>query len=631
MTKPGVVNKSMPLVSPWFFMLRLIRFSGPLYGLNLILWTGVFVLPLVPGYLSKLFFDALEQQNPSWNGFSYNVKTIIAVVLVLALVQIVNVFLAIMANIPWRFRSSGLLRLNVMRRILEMPGAQAIPGTVGVALNTLRDDSDEAENASDWTLDVFGRMVYLVMALALLISIDAPLTAFVFLPLIGVTAISYQFRQSLETLQIKARETSSQYTGLLGEVYQSVQAIQVAGAERSILAQLERRSAARSKAMLRNVALDQALGVFASNIVSLGTGLILLLAGAKMRQREFTIGEFSLFVLYLWEVGYHTEFFGNFMATVRRAGVAFQRMLELMRGSAQTGSAQGELAQEELAQEVAADETSMRPLRAESLVQAQTIDLKRDPPALVAPDRTADRLETLTVQALRFVHPSSGRGLEAASFEVHRGEFVVVTGRIGSGKTTLLRTLLGLLPAQSGSVHWNAQAVPNPSEFMVPPHSAYTPQVPALISGSVQENITLGLQTDLPRAIYRAVLEQDLTQLPQGLETLVGVRGLKLSGGQLQRTAAARMFAQEANLLVFDDISSALDVNTERELWARLEPGTTCLVVSHRRAALERADRIVLLEHGRITHSGSLEQLLSVSAEMRAIWSGDLEPDRTEI
>jgi ATP-binding cassette, subfamily B, bacterial len=189
----------------------------------------------------------------------------------------------------------------------------------------------------------------------------------------------------------------------------------------------------------------------------------------------------------------------------------------------------------------------------------------------------------------------------------------------------LLRTLLGLLPTQSGSVQWNGQAVSSLSEFMVPPRTAYTPQVPALISGSVQENIDLGLQSDLPRAVYRAVLEQDIEHLPQGLETLVGVRGLKLSGGQLQRTAAARMFAQEPSLLVFDDISSALDVNTERELWARLEPGTTCLVVSHRRTALERADRIVLLEHGRITHVGTLENLLIVSPEMRAIWSGDLE------
>jgi ATP-binding cassette, subfamily B, bacterial len=584
-------------VSPWFVLRRLIKFSGPLYALNLALWTGVMTLPLIPGFLSKLFFDALEQNNPTWNGLPYTVQTIVAAVGAFAFLQILFIFMGIAADVPFRFRSSGLLRLNLMRRILKMPGAQAFPGTIGEALNTLRDDAQEAEDASDWTLDVAGMTVYMLIAIGVLLSIDTPLTAFVFLPLVAVTMISYWFRNSLETLQIRSRETSSHYTSLLGEIYQSVQAIQVAGAERTVLAQLEQRSQKRSQAMLRNVALNQALGVFSSNIVSLGTGLILLLVGAKMRAGTFSVGEFSLFVLYLWEIGHHTEFFGRFMATVRRAGVAVFRMDKLMQGTPTS-----------------------------ELVGPQNLDVRRDPPALEPIERTNnDHLESLVVRDLSYVHASSGRGLESANFELQRGEFVVVTGRIGSGKTTLLRTLLGLLPAQSGEVQWNNQTISSLSEFMVPPRTAYTPQVPALISGSVQENITLGLQGDLTRAVHRAVLEQDISHLPQGLETLVGVRGLKLSGGQLQRTAAARMFAQEPNLLVFDDISSALDVNTERELWARLEPGTTCLVVSHRRTALERADRIVLLEHGRITHTGTLENLLTVSPEMRAIWSGDLE------
>jgi ATP-binding cassette, subfamily B, bacterial len=582
-------------VSPWFFLGRLIRFSIWLYALNIVLWIGVYTLPLVPGYASKLFFDALEQANPTWNGIPYTVQQLIALLAVFGALNVMTIFGAIRANIPWRFRSSSLLRVNMMRRILTRPGAKAYPGSIGETLNTLRDDAEEAENAGDWTLDIIGQLMYMIIAIGILVSIDAALTVYVFLPLVLVTLISYRLRQRLESLQIKARQTSSHYTALLGEVFQSVQAIQVAGAERTILGQLERRSKARQAAMLRNVALNQALNVFSSNIVALGTGLILLLAGGKMRSGEFTVGEFSLFVLYLWEVGHHTEFFGNFMATVQRAGVAFGRMFGIMQGSSHS-----------------------------ELVKAQNLDVRREPPALepmiVTPN---DHLERLDVQALRYVHPASGRGLEEASFDIKRGEFIVVTGRIGSGKTTLLRALLGLLPAQSGEVHWNKQRVSDPAEFMIPPRTAYTPQVPNLISGSVRDNIELGVGEQLERAVKRAVLERDFEHMPQGSETLVGVRGLKLSGGQLQRTAAARMFAQNASLLVFDDISSALDVNTERELWARLEPNTTCLVVSHRKAALERADRIVLLEHGRVTHTGKLGELLQTSSEMRAIWSGE--------
>jgi ATP-binding cassette, subfamily B, bacterial len=587
-------------VSVWGFLGRLIGFSGWLYALNVVLWIGVYTLPLVPGYVSKLFFDALENKNPAWNGIPYTVQGIVALVACFAILQVANIFLGIRANIPWRFRSSGLLRQNLLRRLLSMPGAKAFSGTLGENLNTVRDDAEEAENAGDWTLDVIGQSMYMIIAIAVLVSIDAELTLYVFLPLVLVTIGSYQLRRQLEGLQKAAREKSSHYTSLLGEIYQSVQAIQVAGAEKSVLEALETRSQARQTAMLKNVALNQALTVFSSNIVALGTGLILLLAGDKMKSGEFTVGEFSLFVLYLWEVGHHTEFFGNFVATVQRAGVAFGRMTGLMQGA---------------------------PALALVVPRVADLDVRHVPPALEPRVRqVSDELHKLEVRNVRYIHPDSGRGLEDASFTIQRGEFVVVTGRIGSGKTTLLRAVLGLLPAQAGTVLWNGQEVHDLAEFMQPPRSAYTPQVPTLLSGTVLENIQLGADRNaVPNAVQQAVLEADLEQLPKHLETLVGVKGLKLSGGQLQRTAAARMFAQDSSLFVLDDISSALDVKTEELLWQRLAGvQKTCLVVSHRRPALQRADRIILLEQGRVTDVGSLEELLARSHEMRRLWAGEV-------
>ena len=122
-----------------------------------------------------------------------------------------------------------------------------------------------------------------------------------------------------------------------------------------------------------------------------------------------------------------------------------------------------------------------------------------------------------------------------------------------------------------------------------------------------------------------AVLEPDVEQLGNGLDTPVGARGVKLSGGQVQRAAVARMLARDADLLVFDDVSSALDARTEAVLWDGLfaETDATCLVVSHRRAALTRADRILLMEGGRITDEGTLAELLERSEEMRALWAED--------
>jgi len=218
-------------------------------------------------------------------------------------------------------------------------------------------------------------------------------------------------------------------------------------------------------------------------------------------------------------------------------------------------------------------------------------------------------LEDLRVDNLTYLYPGTNWGIQDISFAIAPGSLVAITGEVGSGKTTLLHALLGLLPLQNGSIYWNGQKVEQPADFFVPPRCAYTPQVPQLFSWSLRENLLLGLarsDAELAKVIEMAVFSDDVATLEQGLETAIGAKGVRLSGGQIQRAAAARMLLRQPELLVMDDLSSALDIKTEQQLWKRLFALRsesrwlpTYLVVSHRREVLRRADQVIVLSNGK--------------------------------
>jgi ATP-binding cassette subfamily B protein len=219
-----------------------------------------------------------------------------------------------------------------------------------------------------------------------------------------------------------------------------------------------------------------------------------------------------------------------------------------------------------------------------------------------------ERLERLELSGLTAVHDDGTLGVEDVDLTVDKGELVLLLGQIGSGKSSLLAALAGLVD-HTGSVRWNGKEVGDPQLFLRPGQVAYVAQVPRVLSGTFADNLRLDHPRELDLPVDDARLTDDIAEAG-GVEAVVGHRGVRLSGGQVQRLALARALAADAELVIADDVSSALDARTEVELWAALrQRRTTVLGSTSKRAALQQADRVVVLAEGRVAAIGPWTEL----------------------
>jgi ATP-binding cassette subfamily B protein len=598
-----------PTLATWLVNWRLIAFRPWLFGFHSILAIVFFLFLILPGLIEKSIFDTITGAEPA------RVNLWLLVALYIG-VELARLFTTVGVDwFGWTFRLAGsmLLQRNLVASMLRRRGS--LPVAPGEAVNRIREDVGEVTDFPTWLPDAVGQVGMAVVAIAIMASINLQLTIITFVPLLATIALTRLAWGRIQFYSWANGQASDAVAGFLGEAFGASQAVQIAGAEANMAAHLRKLNETRAHAAIRHDLFRAVLYAINASTVSFGIGVLLLLAGRAMTTGQFTVGDFALFVYYLGFTTNLPSYIGSFVGDYKTQAISIERMLDLV-----------------------------RPEDPAVLIEHHPIYVDAPPPLPPVPVKTAaDRLEHLAVRELTFQYPGSANGIADIDFALRRGELVVVTGRIGSGKTTLLRVLLGLLPAGAGEVWWNGNRVDDPAAFFVPPRTAFTSQVPRLFSDTLRENILFGWPNhpdSLAAALHAAVLEPDVANLAVGLDTVVGPRGVRLSGGQVQRAAAARSFVRDAELLVFDDLSSALDVETERELWQRLggrlrngggtngsRQAITCLVVSHRQAVLRLADRIIVMKGGNIHAMGTLDELLANSDEMQRLWRGDAGPE----
>lgn len=563
----------------WRLGWRLWRYRPGLATVGTLAWIAFHVMPFFVGLVLRAVFDALSGNEPA----GLNAYSLIAI---LAGVEAARWSIFFGAWVSWLRVwewMSALVRANMLSGALfdAGPASERLPRSAGEAVTRFRDDVEDVMWFVDIHLDVAGGVVFSILALAVMSGIDPLVTLVAILPLVAVLVGNRILTTRMRGLRRAYREATAVTTAYLGELFASTLSVKTAGAEARVVERLRHHNRTRNAAAIRDHVGTESLNAFNVATVEVAIGVMLLVAAPAMRRGEFTVGDLVLFTTYIDALSGLPRRIGRLLAHRRHAGVSVERMQQLV------------------------DHTPDR-LAEHRPVYLTPRSAEPAPPAPVPRAHDgATPLRELSVDSLSVRYPSSGRGVRDVDLVLDAGSVTVIAGEVGSGKSTLVRALLGLVPHDGGVIRWNGDAVADPGAFLVPPRCAYVPQVPRLFSESLGHNVLLGVPAesgDVDAALRLAVLDDDVAAMPDGLDTILGPRGVRLSGGQLQRAAAARALLRDTDLLVVDDPSSARDVETEEVMWERLleRTGRTLLIVSNRREVIDRADRVLVLADGAV-------------------------------
>ncbi len=420
--------------------------------------------------------------------------------------------------------------------------------------------------------------LYYVYALALMLSMDVRMTLAALAPF---PLLMYAARRFRGRIMKASLDVQQQLSVLSSHVQENLSGMHVVKAYSQEKFQVQQFVALNEEFQVKSLEMARMRGIVTpvmQGINGLAVLIVIWYGGVRVIRGDLLVADIVAFIAYLNVLAWPTAAFGWMLSLVERGRAAMKRLEEILSTAPEIGD-------------------TARPLSVAPLVNGVQFD------------------------NVSFAYERQHNGypaLENINFRLPVGRSVGLVGRIGSGKSTLAQLVPRLFDVSSGAILIDGNDIRELSLRDLRRTLGYVPQDPFLFSMSLRRNLSFGRDTvseeELQRAVNIAKLDRDVEIFPQGLDTVVGERGVTLSGGQKQRATLARALLMDPPILILDDCLSSVDAQTEAEILHGLRSilkEKTCLIISHRISAVKEADEILVLDDGKIIERGNHEQLVA--------------------
>ncbi|MGY8754452.1 MAG: ABC transporter ATP-binding protein [Candidatus Poseidoniales archaeon] len=477
------------------------------------------------------------------------------------------------------------LRLDATKSLIDMEASYYDLRQTGQLMSVLSADVNQLEDViSDASTSIIRITVTFATAFLILTLMSWKLAAVLFAPLILIIPLVYLFSTRVQRKYRQQRESTGDITAVLENVISGISVVQAYNAQEWEANRVDRESSnyreqAISASRVRNKFLP---GLYA--IAGIAFGLLVTAGGSLTQSGDITTGQLVTFLLISTRMTMPMFIFGMLVNQLQKGEASARRVFALV---------------------------DLEP----------TITDKEDSTDLDGP------ITSVEFKDVHFTYPgTSTKVLAGISFEVKAGQFIGVMGHTGAGKTTILKLLMRYYEPQSGKVLVNGVDVQDLTLDSVRAAMGFVSQEPFLFYGSLKQNVVYNREAtdeEVMSALEMAGAAKFVGELEDGLETMVGDRGAKLSGGQRARVSLARALLKNPSLLVLDEASSALDAETEQKIQENLLASgsqRTTIAVAHRLSTIRKADEIISMVDGAIVERGLHEDLVESSGVYASQW-----------